>query len=117
MYKTALILSTIPSFNVFRAALAGAFKAGHLNHFLVCSGFFHERLNSRGAFYASKAFDGTNLPTGSTVTVVGAYDPAATEFDAFVDALKGPKRSSSFLRPISKIPLNSDPMPVWFEGN
>lgn len=88
MYKTALVLSTIPSFNVFRSALSGAFNAGHLNHFLICSGFFHERSNSRGPFYASDAFAGARLPAGSTVTVVGAYDPSSSEFDDFVAKLQ-----------------------------
>lgn len=95
MYKTALVLSTIPSFNVFRSALAGAFNAGHLDHFLICSGFFHERANSRGPFYASDAFASANLPAGSTVTVVGAYDPASTEFDNFVTKLQTQLPSSS----------------------
>lgn len=88
MYKTAIILSTVPSINVFRAAISGAFSAGYLDHFLICSGFFHERLNRRGPFYASAAFASAKLPAGSTVTVVGAYDPAATEFDDFVDKLR-----------------------------
>ena len=88
MYKTAIILSTIPSVNVFRAAISGAFSSGYLDHFLVCSGFFHERLNTRGPFYASAAFATAKLPAGSTVTVVGAYDPAATEFDDFVNNLR-----------------------------
>jgi hypothetical protein len=88
MYKTALILSTIPSFNVFRAALSGAIGSGYLDHFLICSGFFHERVNTRGSFYASDAFASAKLPPGSSVTVVGAYDPAATEFDDFVSKLQ-----------------------------
>lgn len=88
MYKTAIILSTIPSINVFRAVISGAFNAGHLDHFLVCSGFFHERLNKRGPFFASAAFSSAKLPAGSTVTVVGAYNPASSEFDDFVDTLR-----------------------------
>ncbi|RKT60771.1 hypothetical protein DFR40_0917 [Azonexus fungiphilus] len=85
MYKVALVLSTIPSYNVYRAALEEAFRSGAYDHFLICSGFFHERINKRGAFYASDAFANAVLPAGSTVTVVGAYDPAATEFDDFVN--------------------------------
>jgi len=88
MYKTALVLSTIPSFNVFRAVLSGAVNSGYLDHFLICSGFFHQRVNKRGSFYASDAFSGAKLPAGSSVTVVGAYDPAATEFDDFVRRLE-----------------------------
>lgn len=84
MQKTALILSTIPSFNVYRAALGKAFHSGKYNHFLICSGFFHQRINTRGTFYASDAFATAALPAGSTVTIVGAYNPAATEFDDFV---------------------------------
>lgn len=85
MYKVALVLSTIPSYNVYRAALEKAFNSGAYDHFLICSGFFHERINTRGAFYASDAFATAVLPAGSTVTIVGAYDPAATEFDDFVN--------------------------------
>jgi len=87
MYKLALVLSTVPSNNVFRAALTGAFRSGYFNDFLVCSGFFHERTNSKGPFYASKALHTRTLPDPSTVTVVGAYDPSATEFDDFVKNL------------------------------
>lgn len=87
MYKIALVISTIPSFNVYRAALKAAFHSGHYDHFLIGSGFFHERINSRGLFYASDAFSGATLPHGSSVTVVGAYDPAAKEFDEFVAKL------------------------------
>ncbi len=85
MYKVALVLSTIPSYNVYRAALEKAFCSGAYDHFLICSGFFHERINKRGTFYASDAFATAVLPAGSTVTVVGAYVPAATEFDDFVN--------------------------------
>jgi hypothetical protein len=88
MYKIALIISTIPSFNVYRTALETAFHSGHYDHFLICSGFFHERINSKGAFYASDAFSGATLPNGGTVTVVGAYEPTATEFDVFVAKLR-----------------------------
>lgn len=84
MYKIALVVSTIPSFNVYRAMLERVFCSGVYSDFLICSGFFHERLNSRGPFYASAAFTGATLAAGSTVTVVGAYDPASTEFDDFV---------------------------------
>jgi hypothetical protein len=87
MYKIALVLSTIPSYNVYRAALEKAFRSGVYDHFLICSGFFHERVNTRGTFYASDAFSTAVLPAGSTVTVVGAYVPAATEFDDFVRKL------------------------------
>ena len=87
MYKLALVLSTVPSTNVFRSALTGAFGSGYFNDFLVCSGFFHERTNKKGAFYASKALHTRSLPDPSKVTVVGAYDPAATEFDDFVKSL------------------------------
>jgi hypothetical protein len=87
MYKTALILSTSPSFNVFRAALVGAMHSGYLDGFLICSGFFHERTTKGGSFFASDAFLGAKLPASSTVTAVGAYDPAATEFDDFVSKL------------------------------
>jgi len=41
----------------------------------------------RGPFYASKALHTRTLPDPSTVTVVGAYDPSATEFDDFVKNL------------------------------
>lgn len=88
MYKTALVLSTVPSSNVFRSLLYGSFHATYLDHFLICSGFFHERVNSRGPFFASDAFKGAKLPFGSTVTVVGAYDPAASEFEDFVSKLQ-----------------------------
>lgn len=87
MYKVALVLSTIPSYNVYRAALENAFRSGNYDHFLICSGFFHERINKKGTFYASDAFATAVLPAGSTVTVVGAYDPAATEFDDFVNKI------------------------------
>ena len=87
MYKLALVISTIPSSNTFRAALSGAFMSGHLNKFLICSGFFHERTNSKGPFYASDAFKGVTLQAGSTVTVVGAYEPSAHEFNDFVTNL------------------------------
>lgn len=84
MYKIALVLSTTPSYNVYRAALEKAFRSGAYDHFLISSGFFHERVNTRGPFHASDAFATAVLPSGSTVTVVGAYDPASTEFDDFV---------------------------------
>lgn len=83
MFKLALVLSTIPSTNLFRAALTGAFKSGYLDNFLICSGFFHERTNSRGAFYASDAFLKARLPDPSEVTVVGAYHSSSYEFDDF----------------------------------
>ena len=84
MYKIALVLSTTPSYNVYRAALEKAFRSGAYDHFLISSGLFHERVNTRGPFHASDAFATAVLPSGSTVTVVGAYDPASTEFDDFV---------------------------------
>lgn len=84
MYKVALVLSTIPAYNVYRAALERAFHSGAYDHFLICSGFFHERINSRGPFYASDAFSNAVLPADSTVTVVGAYNPTTKEFDDFV---------------------------------
>lgn len=88
MYKVALVLSTIPSYNVYRAALEKAFHSGAYDHFLICSGFFHERINKRRpSFYASDAFATAKLPASSTVTVVGAYDPAAREFDDFVNKI------------------------------
>lgn len=40
-------------------------------------------------FYASDAFVSAKLPDPSEVTVVGAYDPASTEFDDFVNNLSG----------------------------
>lgn len=95
MYKFALILSTVPSINVFRAALIAAFQSGQLDNFLICSGFFHERVNKKGAFFASDAFIGGKLPSSSEVTIVGAYDPAASEFKDFV------KKLSSGLKTIS----------------
>jgi hypothetical protein len=87
MYKIALIISTIPSINVFRTVLEKSFHSGHYNHFLICSGFFQERHNSKGAFYASAAFDSATLPTGSSVTVVGAYAPNSKEFNGFTQKL------------------------------
>ncbi len=88
MYKIALIVSTIPSMNVFRTVLEKSFHSGHYNHFLICSGFFHERINSKGAFYASDAFDSATLPPGSSVTVVGAYAPTSREFNGFIQKLR-----------------------------
>jgi hypothetical protein len=84
MYKVALVLSTIPAYNVYRAVLESAFHSGVYDHFLICSGFFHERINSRGTFYASDAFSNAVLPADSTVTIVGSYHPTAKEFDDFV---------------------------------
>lgn len=101
MFKLALVLSTKPSANIFRTALTSAFHSGHFDHFLVCSGFFHERDNTRGPFFASDAFVGARLPVGSEVTVVGAYDPAASEFDHFVSKLsRGLKTSAGGLVPV-----------------
>lgn len=88
MYKVALVLSTIPSYNVYRSALETAFRSGAYDHFLICSGFFYERINSRGAFYASDAFATAVLPANSTVTIVGAYAPSAKEFDDFVNKIR-----------------------------
>lgn len=88
MYKIAIIISTIPSFNVYRAALEKAFRSGHYNDFLICSGFFHERNNTKGSFYASDAFSSATLPNGSSVTVVGSYAPTSKEFDNFFNKLK-----------------------------
>jgi hypothetical protein len=88
MFKLAVVLSTMPSHNIFRRVIEGSFNSGYLTDFLICSGFFHERTNSRGAFYASNAFDSAKLPNSSEVTVVGAYDPASTEFDDFCQSLK-----------------------------
>lgn len=87
MYKLALTLSTTPSRNLFRSALVTAIHSGYLDNFLVCSGFFHERSNSKGRFYASDAFVSAILPNQSEITVVGAYDPASAEFDDFVNKL------------------------------
>lgn len=101
MYKLALVLSTTPSSNLFRAALAGAFHSGYLDNFLICSGFFHERTNTKGAFYASNAFVTAILPDPSEITVVGAYDPASAEFNDFFSKL------SSGLKTVSGTP-------VWF---
>lgn len=89
MFKLALVLSTIPSTNLFRTALVGAFHSGYLDNFLICSGFFHERVNSKGSFYASDAFVSAKLPDPSEVTVVGAYAPASAEFDEFCSNLSG----------------------------
>jgi hypothetical protein len=90
MYKIALILSTKPAINVFRAALTRAFTSGKFDEFLICSGFFHERVYKKkpSCFYASAAFAGATLPAHSSVTVVGAYNPASTEFDDFVTTLR-----------------------------
>lgn len=100
MYKLALVLSTTPSFNVFRSAVTGAFSSGTFDRFMICSGFFQQRINRRGRFFASDAFTGVVLPKGSTVTVVGAYDPGNSEFDDFVQSLKRGLRSADG-RPIS----------------
>lgn len=88
MYKVALVLSTIPSYNVYRAALETAFRSGAYDQFLICSGFFHERVNTKGPFYASDAFATAALPAGSAVTIVGAYNPAETQFDDFVNKIR-----------------------------
>lgn len=88
MFKLALVLSTIPAKNIFRSALTSAFHSGFLDEFLICSGFFHERDNTKGPFYASNAFHTTQLPNAAKVTVVGAYEPASNEFDAFCNSLK-----------------------------
>ena len=87
MFKLAVVLSTTPSHNVFRRVIEGSFNSGYLTDFMICSGFFHERTNKQGAFYASDAFKSAILPNSSKVTVVGAYDPASTEFDDFCTTL------------------------------
>jgi hypothetical protein len=88
VYKIAIIISTIPSFNVYRNTLEKAFNSGNYNHFLIGSGFFHHRNNSKGPFYASDAFSGATFPSSGSVTVVGAYNPGSQEFDMFVANLK-----------------------------
>lgn len=91
MYKIALLVSTISTTNLFRSAVLKAFSAPHHTNFLICSGFFHERTNGRGPFYASKAFAGarTTFPVGSSITTVGAYNPCCTEYLSFVSSLRG----------------------------
>lgn len=95
MFKIAVVLSTIPAFNVFRSTLSGAFATGYLDQFLICSGFFHQRHNKRGRFFASDAFLNSALPPASAITVVGAYDPASNEFDDFVTTLRSGLRTTS----------------------
>ena len=94
MHKIALIVSTIPSINVFRTVLEKSFHSGQYNHFLICSGFFHERINSKGAFFASDAFNSATLPLGSSVTVVGAYAPTSQEFNGFIQKLSASLNSA-----------------------
>jgi len=95
MYKLALVLSTTPSVNVFRAALHSAFNSCYFDDFLICSGFFHQRSTKKGSFFASDAFSTAVLPHPSTVTVVGSYDPASTEFADFVNTLVSSLRTTS----------------------
>lgn len=102
MFKIALVLSTTPSTNIFRHALTSAFDSGYLDQFLICSGFFHQRNNGKGPFYASDAFKSAKLPNRASVTVVGAYDPASSEFDDFFKTLKSKLKTKSG----SKVPVS-----------
>ncbi len=97
MYKLALLVSTVSTTNLFRSAVLGAFGASHHTNFLICSGFFHERTNGKGPFYASKAFAGarTMFPIGSSITTVGAYNPGCVEYVDFVNSLRGTLKNSS----------------------
>lgn len=97
MYKVAIIISTVSARNLFRSAVISAYSAPHLTNFLICSGFFHERTNSKGPFYASDAFlrARTSFPIGSSITTVGAYNPSSVEYDAFVQALRTNLRNSA----------------------
>ena len=90
MYKIAVIVSTISAVNLFRSAVLQAFAAPHHSNFLICSGFFHERNPQKGPFYASRAFIGarTTFPVGSSITIVGAYNPSCTEYADFANALR-----------------------------
>lgn len=101
MYKFAIVLSTIPSHNLFRQVVQQSFRSGYLTDFLICSGFFHERSNKRGSFFASDAFTGATVPNSSSVTVVGAYEPASKEFDVFCSKLaSGVKRKNGSSLPL-----------------
>lgn len=88
MFKFAVILSARSRVNLFRIALTQAFHSGFLDQFIVSSGFFHERTNKQGSFYASDAFINARLPNSAKVIVVGSYNPSSSEFESFYLQLK-----------------------------